>query len=433
MANKTGLIEKNGSLFFNGEGLGGASSAGSVSYDGDVAGAENVGEALDSLQTQVDSLAASTGGSTADYSEYGWYGQNYPAQMDIIQKQLAAVPDRLSFIHISDSHTTSTANTKSIGYADDLLANTPADFLVHTGDMVNDSINSNRSNILSMLYNAKTTAKKPVYIALGNHDVIDGDDNTDYFSMYFNDTTYPLAGATGYDGNAKTYYSVNIGTTAGYKFKIIVLDQYDGTTGTRTTNNAKMSTTQVDWLIRELMDAAQNYRNVAIFCHSQPGLVISKAVPVWTDEKGDPYSDGGNEAVKKVVDYFIKHTASWTFTYDGVEFKSTDYSDSQWGPFSRYNQVLADRKCGFIGWFCGHTHFNVAGPLDDYPDQFVVATATPYSGTGGTAGNYSPSYIPSINYVVVSPVNCTVSVLRCGEQRTVFGAKRDILTYRYRT
>ena len=237
-----------------------------VSYSGDVAGATTVKDALDAL-----AAGAGSGGSTPDMSQYGYYGQNYPEQMRVVKNMLdkekySSYP-RLRFIHISDSH------SDNIGNADDLLANTAADFAVHTGD----GVGGNYDDGVEGLYAKMLACAKPFFFAIGNHDCLQSPSLAARYTRYIEPIVtksawYQSSGVTLNHPEGKTYYSVDY-VKGSAKYKCIFLDQADGLDANpdnSATIFGRMTDDQVVWFIGQLQDAATNANHVMVFMHVKP-------------------------------------------------------------------------------------------------------------------------------------------------------------------
>lgn len=301
--------------------------------------------------------------------------------------------------------------------------------------MASDQFNdASAQAAITKMIGIHTTTEKPVYFCLGNHDVMQAEGatpltNADVFDAYFKEALTDNAG--GFDGQGKTYYSIDVvrQTTGQIKgFKLIFLDQYDGTTARRTADNGKASETQIRWFINQLNDATTKMLHVIIFVHSQPGRVMTGAVPNWCDFQGHPYSDGGNEPFKKLVQAWIEKdwtsgstNGSYNFEYDGVTYN---------GRFV-YNASTVSMP-RFVGWFCGHTHYDSVGWLEGYPMQMVVAVTVPNARPNNSyCGLLNPDLKPTINYVCIDGHRQTCTVMKMGCQDNIDGIARDIFCYKF--
>ena len=372
-----------------------------VSYSGDVSGATNVKDALDAL--------AAGGGSTPDMSQYGYYGQNYPEQMAVVRNILSknkygSSKPRLRFIHISDSH------GDNIGEANSLLANTDADFAVHTGDGVADKYTDGVTSLFAKML----ACEKPFFYAIGNHDCLSSTSKptvtlADRYSQYIEPIVTKSAwygtGITLNHPTGKTYYSVDY-TKSSAKYKCIFLDQADGVgdvDGTTGHDNSavifgSMSNDQVVWFIEQLQSAATNSQHVMVFVHVKPENL--NQLQNWSDHLTSQWQINAGAMLMNIVAAFKNKQ---TYTYNG-----TDYSFSANGIF--------------VGWFVGHTHFDDYGYCKSHNDQFVFVVTKPYE-PGATQWDGNDGG-PHINYITVDYEVRRVSLYRMGVQDTIMGTKR---------
>lgn len=367
--------------------------ASNVSYSGDVAGATNVKDALDAL--------AAGGGSTPDMSQYGYYGENYPEQMAVVRNVLSknkygGSNPRLRFIHISDSH------GDNIGYADSLLANTDADFAVHTGDGVYDKYTDG----VDSLFTKMLACTKPFFFCIGNHDCINAPSlaarYTQYIEPIVTKSAWYGSGMTLHHDTGKTYYSVDY-TKGSAKYKCIFLDQGDGLDANpdnSTVCYGSYSDEQVVWFINQLQSAATNSQHVMVFVHVKPENL--NQLQDWSDHLTSQWqaNEGAGPTLMNIVAAFKNNQ---TYTYKG-----TDYSFSANGVF--------------VGWFVGHTHSDDYGYCKTHPDQFVFVTTKPYE-PGATQWDGNDGG-PHINYITVDYYTRRVSLYRMGVQDTIMGTKR---------
>ena len=342
--------------------------------------------------------------SDIDMSSYGEIGINYPEEVEKVILPIAnnhKDATKLHFVHCSDNH------GSNFGYADAFTDPSPASFLVNTGDLVadkfSDSFDTAKGLILGMT--------KPGFIVLGNHDVYQATSLQARFQKYFQ----PLNDHNGLTGNTKTYYSVDYATE---KVKCIFLDMNDGYDDTTGLNMSyfvagKMSSEQINWFASELQAAKTSGYDVAVFIHASPDYVD-------TERMIDPFYDGqiakatGVAFVCDMVDGFI-NGGTVSFTDNGVDYSFT---------------FAAGGK--FAGWFCGHAHHDCYGWLKDHPKQFSCTVCRPYRNTDINDGTYRiPDLGVTWNYVTINATTHTLSVLRMGNQDTIFGTKRDAFYVRY--
>ena len=372
-----------------------------VSYSGDVSGATNVKDALDAL-----AAGAGSGGSTPDMSQYGYYGQNYPEQMRVVKNMLdkekySSYP-RLRFIHISDSH------SADIGEADSLLANTAADFAVHTGD----GVGGNYDDGVEGLYAKMLACAKPFFFAIGNHDCLQSPSLAARYTRYIEPIVtksawYQSSGVTLNHPEGKTYYSVDY-VKGSAKYKCIFLDQADGLDANpdnSATIFGRMTDDQVVWFIGQLQDAATNANHVLVFLHVRPDSMKVDTLEEWCDHEGlQRLTQSGQGLYTMPINIVDAFQTGSSYTYNGEEYEF------------KANGV-------FVGWFVGHAHCDCYGWSILKPNQPIFVTTQPHK-TASTEYDQN-SGGPHINYITVDYNQRKVILYRMGVDRTWENVKRE--------
>ena len=355
-------------------------------------------------------------------TEHGIIGEKYPEQMYDIFTLLnaglhtSATANRLHFIHVSDNH------NGSFGYADEFLDYCPAKFLINTGDLVADKFSDGMANTI-----AKATAsEKPVYLTLGNHDYSRAPSHADVFNAFFGDDE--TEGSVNYHNvqaggvaTDKTYYSFDF---AAEKVRCIVLDMNDGWSdaelpdlsptymnqGVPGATYGNMSQEQIEWFVAKLQEAKTNSYHVCVFIHTLPS---SANEGTWIDDFCDYRGvwrsvNSALTFLPQIIDAFIDGT-SFSFTY-----RDHTYS----GSFSGAGH--------FVAWFCGHTHYDIAGWMDEHPNQFMINVCRPYAETyEAHMSSYDGDRLGvHWNYVTVDTFLKSLSVYRVGQQDTIHATKR---------
>ena len=337
---------------------------------------------------------------------FGDFGIYFNEQAKIIANNLSStrISPRLSFVHISDTH------SGSFGYGKDLTDLSQAKFMVNTGDLVLDSFSDNYSGTSTRI----NELNKPCYITLGNHDVYKATTKEEIFTKYFS----PIIEHNNQSDLTKTYYSIDYSEE---KVKCLFLDCFDGLTdytNMLTIINGSMSNEQINWLFSQLDDAVANDYHVCVFIHIAPDLV---------DKKIDKFFDDFNIDSKNVTFSFItdiintfKNGGTVSFTHNEEEFTHTFTGNGK-----------------FVAYFCGHTHYDCIGYSKKYSDQIIVNVTRPWiatsqKGVDGTLRTSNDNWNnASYNYVTVDTSTRHVTIMKCGIQDTVYGYKRDILSLIY--
>lgn len=337
---------------------------------------------------------------TESYDEYGVIGINYPSEVkkviEDIDKNIWGT--KLHFCHTSDNH------GSGFGYANEFTDLSPAKFLVNTGDLIldkfSDSFDTPKGLILAM--------DKPGFIVLGNHDVYLSTSIQERFEKYF----APLNEHNGLTGNTKTYYSVDYSQE---KVKCIFLDIWDATGGSEgsLTSNSKMSSEQINWFAQELINAKSNNLHVACFVHISPDYVNYEKSPI------DFYDFQVEKAVGAsflcdMIDKFIEG-GTVTFTHNEQEYTFSFVAGGH-----------------FVGWFCGHMHCDCSGWMLNHPKQFSISVPRPGNNNMEEDGTYRiPKLGITFNYVTIDTRFQRLSILRIGNNKTIWGTPREGFSIMY--
>ena len=338
------------------------------------------------------------------YENYGIIGINYPSEVkkviEDIDKNISGT--KLHFCHTSDNH------GGEFGYANEFTDLSPAKFLVNTGDLVtdkfSDSFDKPKGLILAM--------DKPGYVVLGNHDVYKSTSLQERFEKYF----APLNEHNGLTGNNKTYYSVDYPQE---KVKCIFLDMNDGWDDTSGLimpyfiNNSKMSSEQINWFAQELINAKSNNLHVACFIHVSPDYVNYEKSPIdfydYQVEKAD-----GVSFLCDMIDKFIDG-GTVTFTHNEQEYTFSFVAGGH-----------------FVGWFCGHMHCDCSGWMLNHPKQFSISVPRLGWNSMEEDGTYRiPKLGITFNYVTIDTTFQRLSILRMGNNKTIWGTPREGFSIMY--
>lgn len=338
------------------------------------------------------------------YDEYGVIGINYPSEVkkviEDIDKNIRGT--KLHFCHMSDNH------GGRFGYANEFTDLSPAKFLVNTGDLVtdkfSDSFDTPKGLILAM--------NKQGYVVLGNHDVYTSTSLQERFEKYF----APLNEHNGLTGNTKTYYSVDYPQE---KVKCIFLDMNDGWDDTSGLSmgyfisKSKMSSEQINWFAQELINAKSNNLHVACFIHVSPDYVNYEKSPI------DFYDYQVEKATNvaflcDMIDKFIEG-GTVTFTHNEQEYTFSFVAGGH-----------------FVGWFCGHMHSDTSGWMLNHPKQFSISVPRPGWNSMEEDGTYRiPKLGITFNYVTIDTKFQRLSILRIGNNKTIWGTPREGFSIRY--
>lgn len=327
---------------------------------------------------------------------YGTIGMYYPDEaeragwIDDSQKT-----GRVRFVHISDTHPGNNA-TNPLAYADEFTDLSEANFLTLTGDLVNNDI----SNDFTKTADKINAMDKPCYICMGNHDVWNDSASTQRYTKYFN----PIAEHNGLEDDI-SYYSVDFATE---KVKCIWLDIYELSSSTP---SHILSSTQINWFFSELDDAITNAYHVVVFLHDHFSP-LGRVIDSFTDYDGVSSVISALKWIPDTIQAF-KSGGSVSFTHNSGSYSHTFTGTGV-----------------FVAYFTGHAHRDRVGWLKDYDDQFCVTVTRAWiTNEGGTIVNEKLGC--AFNYVAIDSGNRKLSVMRIGNNNTIYGTKRTAFSISY--
>lgn len=336
-------------------------------------------------------------------SSYCYYEAKYPEEVNAV-KELSQNPNtHLSFVHISDSHNAE----NNWSYADSFTDYIGADFLVHTGDILDDADISSK-----VVVGRVTSMQKPCYLIPGNHDYsVKSGSSTQANSTHFFNRFLSPTNAHNNLSTSKTYYSV-----VKNGVRSIFIDIYDDFTasipGSAMATSVKMSKGQVEWLISELKAATAANQPVVIFTHCGYPSNESLAIKGWDDcctKVGRSNGNSGSAFLLNMIDAFMDGT-SYTFSHNGNSF-TANFSGNG----------------AFAGWFAGHEHSDSYGRIEGHERQWqCITAATAYRKTVAVK-----NFNGCCSWVMITPKERKVTIYRMGEQETTSGFMRDMITYNY--
>ena len=293
---------------------------------------------------------------------------NYPPLASTIQKDFAAVL-------VTDSH----GDDVSVKHAYEVAGYPMFDCLIHLGDLQGNNFNNGSKTWFADLVKC---SDKPIYIAIGNHDVGNSKDpsvcgsNAQCYEAYIKpivDKGYLSSGEYTAD---KCYYYHDFSER---RTRLIVLAPFDApldmeSGSYKTTRGAVvLGQTQAEWLCEKLASTPNGYQVILAMHHpfSSNAEVIestfSQAEIVGERLNAGTYMD--EDVIAMIVNAFVNKTAlsvdvslngdAAYLNVDGVYY-SLSYDFSQRG-----DAIFA----GYIG---GHTHVDFVARHRVYTDQYGV-------------------------------------------------------------
>lgn len=352
----------------------------------------------------------------------------------------------LVFAHISDTHK-ATNNTRAFEVLNYLAANGHVQFLMHTGDILEDPKNASQSRWSSIV----APAQYPVMLTAGNHDVGNWATASGQYTttaQFHNTFITPILNSWGLktDGlgtpytSGKNYYFKDF---TDQKIRFVVVDEFelpdqyasDGTTLLAGRGARWISQEQADWFVYTLSTTPNGY-----------GVVVSKHAP---DGKRGEDKNPFNSPYLKGKDHqqsyqYYNGSAYTTFFADIVQAfidKTTLSKTIQQsagaitGSVTISADFTATTNCEFICYVTGHTHADGINFLKDYPQQLdlnINCNNTHYQHYSNLQLIAGTPYEDAINVYSVDRNKGLIHVVRIGGEYSADGDRRDILTINYR-
>lgn len=351
----------------------------------------------------------------------------------------------LVFLHISDTHAL-TNNNRAFEVLNYLGSKGNVQFLMHTGDILEDPKNASQNRWAS----AVAAAIYPVMITPGNHDVGNWATASGQYttSVQFHNTFIsPIISKWGLktDGggipytDGKNYYFKDF---TDQKIRFIVVDEYelpnqyntDGVTLLAGRGARWISQEQANWFIESLSTTPSGY-----------GVIVAKHAP---DGKRGEDANAFNSRYLKGKDHqqsyqYVGGTNYTTFFADIVQAfidrtsinKIVNQSAGGIVADVVVNADFTDMDSEFICYVSGHTHADGINFLKDYPKQLDLNINCDntfyqhYSNLNLIAGTM---YEDAINAYSVDRNRGVIHVVRIGGEYSADGDRRDLLTIDYR-
>lgn len=352
----------------------------------------------------------------------------------------------LVFAHISDTHSM-TNNARAIQLLNYLGENGPVQFLMHTGDILEDPKNASQSRWAG----AVAEANYPVMVTAGNHDVGNWETASGKYTtsaQFYDAFITPQVASWGLktDGggspfvNGRNYYFKDF---TAEKVRFIVVDEYelpsqfgsDGTTLLAGRGARWISQAQTDWFVEALRTTPDGY-----------GVIVAKHAPDGKrGEDNNPFNSPFLKGKEHQQSYqYYGGAAYTTFFADIVQafIDKTTLSKTiqqEAGTITGSVTITADFSTTagreFICYVTGHTHADGINFLKDYPKQLdlnINCDNTFYQ-------HYSDLYLAegtmcedAINVYSIDRNRGVIHVVRIGGEYSADGDRRDILTIRYK-
>ena len=352
----------------------------------------------------------------------------------------------LVFMHISDTHK-ATNNTRAFEVLNYLGANGHVQFLMHTGDILEDPKSASQSRWSSIV----APAQYPVMLTAGNHDVGNWATASGQYTttaQFHNTFITPILNSWGLkaDGlgtpytSGKNYYFKDF---TDQKIRFVVVDEFelpdqyasDGTTLLAGRGARWISQGQADWFVYTLRTTPNGY-----------GVIVAKHAPDGRrGEDKNPFNSPYLKGKDHQQSYqYYNGSAYTTFFADIVQAfidKTTLSKTIQQsagaitGSVTISADFTATTNCEFICYVTGHTHADGINFLKDYPYQLdlnINCNNTHYQHYSNLQLIAGSPYEDAINVYSVDRNNGLIHVVRIGGEYSADGDRRDMLTINYR-
>lgn len=352
----------------------------------------------------------------------------------------------LVFAHISDTHK-ATHNLRAFEVLNYLGTNGHVQFLMHTGDILEDPKSASQSRWAGIV----ASAQYPVMLTAGNHDVgnwatASGQYTTD--ALFYNAFIAPVRDIWGLksDGggtphiNGKNYYFKDFSEQ---KVRYIVVYEYelpeqfdiDGSTLLAGRGARWISQAQADWFVEALRTTPDGY-----------GVIVAKHAPDGKrGEDSNPFNSPflkGKEH-QQTYQYFggVSYTTFFADIVQAFIDKTTISKTIQQsaGTITGSVTINADFTTTsgreFICYVTGHTHADGINFLKDYPEQLdlnINCDNTFYQHYSDLYLAEGTMYEDAINVYSIDRNRGVIHVVRIGGEYSADGDRRDILTIKYR-
>lgn len=420
--------------------------SGVVSLSLEYGGSFNAEGAYNELNEKVESLADKIG-DTAILSQYKTQ-IGRALQLGYVESRIESMwPIKpLVFAHISDTHK-ATHNLRAFEVLNYLGANGHVQFLMHTGDILEDPKSASQSRWADIV----SGAQYPVMVTAGNHDVgnwatASGQYTTD--AQFYNAFIAPVRDIWGLksDGggtpyiNGKNYYFKDFSEQ---KVRYIVVYEYelpeqfdiDGSTLLAGRGARWISQAQSDWFVEALRTTPDGY-----------GVIVAKHAPDGKrGEDDNPFNSPFLKGKEHQQTYQYFGGASYTTFFADIVQAFVDKTtlsktiQQSAGTITGSVTINADFTTTggreFICYVTGHTHADGINFLKDYPEQLdlnINCDNTFYQHYSDLCLAEGAMYEDAINVYSIDRNRGVIHVVRIGGEYSANGDRRDILTIKYK-
>lgn len=363
---------------------------------------------------------------------------------DVLYKQLSKIPyfqrdtessnKLFTMLHMSDIHN----DTVRMQYAIDVLNQYPIDCGILSGDILGYRY-TDPFSCKGILLNSS----KPMYSAIGNHDVytenddvsITGGSNTDVYNKFIQ----PFEAIWGINTGGKSYYHID---NADKKLRLIFLNQYEADMLSSDGKSFKghriayyLSQVQINWFSETLRTTPPDY-GVIVVSHDKPAPVMEQVgESAWNDYSiSDTYFSDNTDTlyaniIPAIVDAFInKQAINQVFTIS-----------ASWLGYANeivVNVDFSDRATSeFITYLHGHYHGDYVSSVAEYPQQKTVCISVGKcennTSSGDTYRDINDYSQHLFNIVSIDRGKRLIKLIRIGANLSTLGKDRTICVIDY--
>lgn len=349
----------------------------------------------------------------------------FRAEDVVLESDLAANQDQLTFVHISDVHRSNISLSPALYY----LNHTPSSFGLLTGDVM----------ATGGMLNEMKQSEKPMLLIPGNHDAYTW---YAYSVGQYGFRTHVL-NAIGQDqhvvfANSQDNYWYQDFRKGEYTLRVIGIDQYEVESVQEDPNslNCVYSQSQIDWLVN-LLENSGTCDGIIIAIHagfgnkyvwSRDTSAADNFISLYVGNYENSYDYQGLGAIKIIPDIINAYQT-------GVNLTDRKYSNSSNGDTLTVTTHFQNPHNNFIAYMGGHAHWDAVEPLTPYPRQLLVLIAYCGNGTGSPYNdlikntNNKNSYNFNVN--IIDFKKRQLKIIRKGANVKVDGTTRDSIVFNY--
>ncbi len=337
-------------------------------------------------------------------------------------------------INVFDLHGTFTSLDDAFSLAQKYNYLNPKPVIINAGDMIrlkakmDGVINEDVSTYI------EKAVKYGVYHTMGQHEVgwTDGSGNGREkvhcmtHEEVFTNFIEPMKTVWGLPDNHNTiYYNVDINKTrliSLYQFEMPLVDDPNDTTKYKY-GRAEVwySQEQLNWFINTLNNTPENY-DIIILKHKILSNVISDGSKFFMGSSHGSSGIINGDPIADIVSAYINRTTI------NNSYKCNDTDTYPENIFTvNVNADFSNAKGIFRNYYCGDSHIDHVGKLNNYRNQLCIGLTSSSSPYDCVANNRDSTFDPNSSLVTVCGyTDGKILIGRIGQQYAIDGSKRDL-------